>query len=64
MGTNFFLLIKIFADWGWIGEWSKTSSCEYESESLHEARLAADVERVIVARENKIESLRYKWEFK
>ena len=35
-------------------------SIEYESESLHEARLVADVERVIVARENKIESLRYK----
>ena len=32
---------------------------ENKSESLREARLAADVERVIVARDNKIESLRY-----
>ena len=30
---------------------------ENESESLHEARLAADVQRVIVARENESESL-------
>ena len=29
-----------------------------ENESLHEARLAANVERVIVARKNKKESLR------
>ena len=33
---------------------------ENESESLREARLAANVERVIVGRENKSESLRYK----
>ena len=31
---------------------------ENDSESLHEARLATDVERVIVAHENESESLR------
>ena len=31
-----------------------------ESESLREAKLAASVKRVIVARENKSKSLRYK----
>ena len=33
---------------------------ENESESLRGARLAADVERLIVDRENESESLRYK----
>ena len=44
-------------DWEWIGEWLAAVRTENESESLCEARLVADLERVIVVRDNESESL-------